>query len=168
MKIKSVRGDVVFLCNDFGDSSPIYWKGKTIQQVVSGVKAAETIAVATGINDAIYFAEFLFEIYNGSPYKREQEAGSLPVDMYTDSKTLFDSVKSSKQIDEKTFRIKIAEMKQSLQTGKLRSLNHVVTKNMLADCLTKSGANPGRLLSVLREGRQKELDVKFSLKYKSS
>ena len=182
-KVKSVGGDVILLCNDYGDAVPIYWQSKTIKQVCSSVKSAETLQMWKTTEDAIYISRIFFEIYNGDHRKSIPEddlsfpdLGQLPVDIFTDSKTLHESVYSSTQISEKLLRARIQLIQEKLDEksqAKIRNIFHVRNHHMLADCLTKLRASPGKLMKLLREakipdfkewqkeiGRQKDLKIK--------
>lgn len=154
-KIKSVRGNIVFICNESGDSAPLFWKSKTISKVVTCVKSAETHAAVEGIQEAEYFAEYMYEIYSGEPGSGEKR---IPIDFFIDSKTLHDSLYSTKQINDTSCRTSVGKMKQDLQEGRVRSIQHVKSPQMLADCLTKATANSGRLRAILAEGKQRKID----------
>ena len=60
------------------------------------------------MEDSIYLSQLIHEIYTGLVNK-----GNLPVEVYIDSKTLYESIKSSKPVAEKTVRHVIAWMKTS-------------------------------------------------------
>ena len=54
---KAVDGVVLFLTNSsITKASPLYWKAKTIGRVCHSTKDAETLNMATMIEDAIYTA----------------------------------------------------------------------------------------------------------------
>ena len=98
-KEKSDGGRVIVLSNKEGICSPLAWKSKTLQQVCKSVKSAETRSLERGMEDAIYLARMFQEIVSGNMSENQ-----IPVEMKIDSKTLFDSLNSSKQVDEKTIR----------------------------------------------------------------
>ena len=97
----------MFLMNENGDCSPLVWKSKTLQQICKSVKTAKTRSLDVGMDDSIYMSRLLYGIYIG----KSGENQHLPVEMYIDSKTLYDSIQSSKQIKEKTSRHIIAWIK---------------------------------------------------------
>ena len=72
-------------------------------------KTAETLVANKTMDDAIYFARIIREIYTG-----EKSHKQIPVEMYTNSKPLFESIYSTKQVDRKTVRHVIQGMKDSL------------------------------------------------------
>ena len=78
--------------------------------------------------------------------------------MIIDSKSLLESIKSTKPVDEKCVRSTIHGFKQHLEEKKIRSVIHTRTHNMLADCLTKRGAPCEKLLEVLQTGNMINLE----------
>ena len=65
----------------------------------------------------------------------------MPVTLFTDNKSLYDAIKSSKYVQNKRLRIDIAAVKESINT-----------KQQLADPRTKSGANMKLLLNMIMKG----------------
>ena len=79
----------------------------------------------------------------------------IPVEMKIDSKTLFDSIQSSKQIEEKTIRHLIAWVKEQLDNKTVSNISWVSSSNMLADIFTKRNANHESLVKSITEGKIK-------------
>ena len=100
---KSVGGRFIALVNKNEESSPLAWKSKTIQQVCKSVKTAETRSLEIGMEDSIYLAKTIHEIYTGKP-----NSGQIPIEVKIDSKTLIDSISSTKQVEEKSIRHLVA------------------------------------------------------------
>ena len=98
-KEKSVGGRLIVLANKKGECNPIAWKSKTLQQVCKSVKSAETRSLERGLEDAIYLARMIREVYTGKVSEDQ-----IPVEAKIDSKTLHDSLNSTKQVNEKTIR----------------------------------------------------------------
>ena len=144
---KSVGGRLVLLMNDSGDCSPLAWKSKTIQQVCKSVKSAETRSLDLGMEDCIFLCNMIQEIYFG-----KSNQSRLPVEMKIDSKTLYDSIHSSKQVEEKTIRHIIAWMKQQLEEKTVNDISWVSSSNMLADIFTKRNVNSDSLVDVMTKG----------------
>ena len=80
-----------------------------MKQICKSVKSAETRSLDLGMEDAIYMSKMMHELYTG----KSSDAHHMPVEMITDSKTLYDTIQSSKQIDEKTMRHILAWIKQT-------------------------------------------------------
>ena len=135
-KTKSVMGRFVFLTNkEESKVIPIIWKAKTIPTVCKSAKAAETRSVDKAIDDGIYVARCLREIYTG-----DRGEAQIDVDVVTDSQPLVDSLESTKQIDDKLLRPTIKAMKQMLDANMVRNIRWCDTDVMVADVLTKAGA----------------------------
>ena len=147
-KEKSVGGRFIGLVSQTGVCAPLAWKSKTIQQVCKSVKTAETRSLERGMEDSIYLARIIKEIYSGIV-----STDQIPVIVKIDSKTLLDSLNSSKQIDEKTVRHLIAWIKQQKDEKKtIESINWVSSAEQLADVFTKKNAKTDSILTVVTEG----------------
>ena len=94
-KTKSVMGRFIFLSNlDESKVVPLVWKSKTIPTVCKSAKDAETRAADKTLEDAVYVARCVKEVYTG-----DRGEAQITVDLVTDSKPLLDSINSSKQVD---------------------------------------------------------------------
>ena len=69
--------------------------------------------------------------------------------MFTDTKSMLESVASSKQIVTKTLRTVIMDLKERLLSGEITSIAWLPTKNMWADLLTKETKLPEALEDIL-------------------
>ena len=146
--VKSVGGRVSFLVNSQGMASPLNWKSKTIQQVCKSVKSAETRSLEQGLEDSIYTSRIISEIMTGKPGKH------IPVEHRIDSKTLLDSIVSTKPIEEKSTRHLLAWIKQQKdEYHYISKINWIPNQQMLADVLTKKGVKADPLLSAVELGR---------------
>ena len=133
-KSKSIEGRIIFLSNlEESRVSPIMWKARTIATVCKSPKDAETRAIDKCAEDAIYIARCIQEIYTG---KRGES--QIRVDMCTDSKSLIDSLDSTKQVESKMLRPIIKYLKQMLDAKAIHSIRWVDTDICLADILTKN------------------------------
>ena len=146
---KSVGGRVLFLMNEKDECCPLGWKSKTIQQVCKSVKTAETRSLEQGTEDAIFLSQMFHELHTGKP------GGRIPVKMNIDSKTLHDSLLSTKQVDEKTTRHLVAWIKQQVSEGVIRNVGWVSTDEMLADVFTKKNVKTDVILDVFSKGMSK-------------
>ena len=77
----------------------------------------------------------------------------IPVDVKIDSKTLLDSLNSTKQVDEKTIRHLIAWLKEQLFDKKVKQIDWVCSEEMIADVFTKANVKSDLILEVVREGK---------------
>ena len=138
---------LIGLLGQEGYFSPICWSSKKVRRVVRSTLAGETLAMADDVDSGIYVASLYSELMCGSFDK------SLKIICLTDCKSLYEAVKSQKSVREKRLRIEISGLKESLEQGWIDGLNWISTKDQLADCLTKKGASPVKLMSVLERGR---------------
>ena len=146
-KEKSVGGRFIGLANKSGVCAPLVWKSKTIQQVCKSVKTAETRSLERGMEDSIYLARMVQEIYSGIVSENQ-----IPVHMKVDSQTLVDSLNSTKQVDEKTIRHLIAWIKQQKDEKTVDSIKWVCSQEQLADVFTKKNVKTEAILTVVSEG----------------
>ena len=106
---KAIGGVLLFLTNeDMTRAVPIYWKSKTITRVCYSSKDAETINISKMMNDAIYAARQVETLYFGD-YRRR-----VKVRIFTDSEPTLESIASSKQVERKTLRPTILDLKERL------------------------------------------------------
>ena len=100
------------------------------------------------MEDSIYLARIIKEIYS-----EIVSTDQIPVTLNIDSKTLMDSLNSTKQIDEKTVRHLIAGIKQQRDESKtVESINWVSSEKQAADVFTKKNAKTDVILTVVTEG----------------
>jgi hypothetical protein len=146
--VKSVGGRVTFLDNSQGLVSPLSWKSKTIQQVCKSVKSAETRSLEQGLEDSIYTSRIISEIMTGKIDCK------ISVEHRIDSKTLYDSIISTKPIEEKTTRHLLAWIKQQKEELKnVSRIDWISNNQMLADILTKKGVRADLLLAAVTRGK---------------
>ena len=90
------------------------------------MKAAETKALEDALDDGINARRIVKEIYYGSIDLKDPE--QLPVITYTDSKSLWESLNSSRQCEEKLSRNSNAGMKELVQLGAVSNIIWVPTE----------------------------------------
>lgn len=125
---------------------PISWTSKKIRRVVRSTLAGETLAMADAADEGIFLATIYRELKFG------KSNNTVPVVCITDSKSLDEAIRSNKFVTEKRLRIEVSSIKEMLQQGQLTKVVWVDTKRQLADCLTKCGASPLRLMQALEQG----------------
>ena len=147
MHTKSAMGYFICLANKNLDISPLHWKSCVIDKVAEDIKTAETLALEKALDDAIHFSNLITEIYTGQATKN-----TMPIIANIDSKSLLESIYSTKKVKRKTMRVVISSLQQQLQKGVLTEIRHCKSKDNTADIFTKKGVNPNRILEVLRKG----------------
>ena len=83
------------------------------------------------MDDAIYAARQVEALYFGD-YKRR-----IKVRLFTDSEPTLESIASSKQVERKTLRPTIVDLKERLVDKDIHSYSWLPTQDMLADVMTK-------------------------------
>ena len=150
---KSVMGHIVFLSNEKDEINPIHWKTKVIERVAEDTKTAETLALETAVDDAVYLSNMIAEVYLG----KVGEPG-LPLIIKEDSKSLIESVYSTRKVRKKTMRVVISSLQQKLKQRTIEDIEHVSSQFQLADILTKKGVSSFMLLKSLEEGYLPKLE----------
>ena len=88
----------------------------------------------------------LLKVYTGQVNLKEPQ--QIPVEAFSDSKSLWESLHNSRQCEEKLLRCSIAGMKELMDFGMIKDVYWVPTSDQLADCLTKRGKNAQWLIRV--------------------
>ena len=143
--ISSTGGLIVFIADSSGNMSPLSWRSNKCKRVVKSSLAAEALALELGIAEALYIRHMMREILHFS-------AEQLQIHAYIDSKSLLEALRSTKLVDDRRLRIDIGAMKQAIER-EITSVNWISGKDMLANPLTKRGADGSDLLAVFQTGR---------------
>ena len=143
--VGSCMGYVVFLVGHHNKACPIAWKSGKISRVVNSTEAAEALALSEVIGESILLKKLLVSV-KGSNMK------SMKVTILTDHKGVHEALSSTKMVKNKRLRIDIAEIKECISKGDITEVRRCTTKQQLADCLTKKGADGRKLLAVLQSG----------------
>ena len=144
---KSMMGYMILLCDKKGNFNPLHWKSKVMDKVTPDIKTAETIALELAVDDAIYMSKIISEIYTGNPNSHK-----IPIVINEDSKSLVQSLSSTKKVKRKTVRLVISAIQQSINDGTISNVIHVSTKDQLADIFTEKGVKNDKLLQCLQTG----------------
>ena len=146
-KIRSTAGRVVLIENKkTGSVSIASWKTRKIVRVCRSVKSAETRALEEAIDDAVNVARLVSEVYTGKVNLKEP--AQIPVNAFTDSKSLWESIHNTRQCEEKILRNSIAGIKELIDLKMVEEVSWVPTQKQLADCMTKRGQSSEWLLRV--------------------
>ncbi|CAG2196721.1 unnamed protein product [Mytilus edulis] len=125
-------GHFIVLVGENGIFSPITWQSKRIRRVARSTLAAETLAMADAIDSGIFIASLYTELMYG-----KADPTQLPITCLTDCHSLWDAIKSTKQVSEKRLRLEISSIRELIQMHQIVSVKWIETKHQLADCLTK-------------------------------
>ena len=72
--------------------------------------------------------------------------------MFTDSKSLFDTITKLSTIAEKRILIDVAAIRQSYSSGELTNVAHVLSKYNIANPFTKERANMTEIYELMKTG----------------
>ena len=125
------------------------WISNKVKSEVSSTLSAETLALNDSLDDAVYFKHIISEIYHDNV--REIK---IPI-AYIDNKYSDESLRSTKQVQEKRLRIDTAEVQRMLESKKINEINWIPSKENLADELTKRGIDTVVLLQCISIGKLK-------------
>ena len=144
----STAGSVILLKGcESGYCAPIHWMSKPITRVTRSTMAAEARALEIAIDYAVLYSRQLKEIYTGV-----RTIHGIKVTAITDSQTLLDAIVSSRQVEDKTLVHLIYGIKDKLMHNEVYRVSWTCTLNMLADGLTKSGVQMGKLMNMIETG----------------
>ena len=147
IQTKSAMGYFICLSNPDLEISPLHWKSAVIDKVAEDIKTAETLALEKAIDDTIHFSNLLSEVYTG-----QSTMNSIPIVANTDSKSLLESIYSTKKVKRKTMRVVVPSLQQHLQQKIVSDVHHVKSSDNIADVFTKKGVATDRILNVLKNG----------------
>jgi len=122
------------------------WSANKVKRVVHSAFAAETLGCTDALSDAVYCRQLVSEILYNKPDSRVIEIFG-----FVDNMQLFDQISSTKQCSDKRIRLDVAEIQETV-TKEVSTISWTATADMLADCLTKRGADFSELAKVVEEG----------------
>ena len=134
---------VIFLAGPDQLMSPICWNSKKTRRVVRSTLAAETLAMADAIDTAVWIANLYSEFLKIN----------LQIVCLTDCKSLWEAIKATTSVTEKRLRVEMASIKELLEKNIIQEIRWLDSSEQLADCMTKKGASPRRLLEALETGK---------------
>jgi ribonuclease HI len=140
--VDSCGGHIIFLCDNDNMCCALSWHSGKLKRVARSTIAAETMALSSGIEEAMYLRQVItFSI-----------GGVLPIIAITDNKSLLQAINSTHLVEEKRLRIDISAIKEIVDSENV-SVVWVPGVRQLADCLTKKGASPHKLMDVISNGQ---------------
>ena len=145
--------------------SPVLYFGRVKHcAVVRSTIAAETTAMVDVLDVGFYLAHSLSEIiypcHKNDNTKHLGRASTYlhcneltPIIAFTDNESLYRNAYSTTMVSEHRLRIDLAIIKQMLENKELDCINWLSSGKQLADCLTKQGADPIKLMCSLESGK---------------
>jgi len=148
--LKSTEGYILLLRGEGDRCAAISWKSKLISRVCKSAKSAETLALENAMDSAICIGRQLRQIQTGVVYEKP-----AAIHAFTDSASLVESIRSTKQVDEGAMRLHVERIKDHLQSKDIETVKWIPTDKMLADPRTKMKADSSNLTNLLRTGTWK-------------
>ena len=126
------------------------WHSKRIRRVARSSLAAETLGLSDTVGNGVYrwqwsLFELLPELLFNDPY-------CIPVEVMSDSKSLYGVLHSKKNVSEKCLRIDTVLLKEFIDNKSVTKIHYVPSQNQLANVLTKRTALSRELLNTLSKG----------------
>lgn len=119
---------------------PLSWQSKKLHRITKSPLASEASAVCEGADAAYLIAATMKEVY---PQK------DVKVVCITDSKSLFDNLKTTKVNADKRLRVDMSRLKEMAIEEEVK-FQWIEGRKQLADALTKRGASTDQLVEALR------------------
>ena len=138
----SQGGFIVFLSGSDGRVAPLSWQSKKLHRVTRSTLSSETLAVIEAVDAAMLMRLQIQELFGVT----------VAVNVFTDSKSLQQTVHTSKIMTDKSQRVSVAYLRQFINKGEI-TLSWLDSHNQLADTLTKLGAASDQLREVLESSR---------------
>ena len=113
--------------------------------MVHSTLAAEALSLQQCLSTAEYIRFILAEAWRVKP-------NTIPIFSYIDNNDLYSALHSTTLVSDKKLRIDIAAIKQTM-TEENVSVQWLRSTEMIADCLTKKGADSSTLMSVIQQGQ---------------
>ena len=143
--VNSCGGHIVFLVGKEQKCCPIAWHSGKLKRVARSTLSAETMALVSGLEEAMYIRELI------SMCVQVQ----LKIRAVVDNRSLVESLGSTSLVDDKRLRIDISAIKEIIETDNV-TVSWLPGHGQLANCLTKKGASCKDLLEVLSTGKLPE------------
>ena len=141
---------LIFLTDEEKRCNLVSWQSKRIKRIVRSSLAAETLALSEGIDAALFISTLYNEIIHGPNNAKQYPA--IPITAYTDNKSLYDALKSSKFVIDRRLRIDIGALRELVARRNVKEIAWIDNTKQLADALTKRGSSTDKLKDVLRNG----------------
>ena len=147
-KVNSSRGYVIFLCSG-EQACCLTWAANKVSRVVSSTLESETLACVDGLNHAEWLRGIIAELL----YGKDGDESLINIIGYIDSDQLYQNLHSTHLVSNHKLRRDVEIIKEKLTLGTVSEIRWISNKGMLADPLTKKGADCTKLDIVLETGR---------------
>lgn len=138
----SQLGIVVTLCDKHDNASILHYASWKSRRVANSVLAAEVHALTSCYDYSYTIAHDLSNILSQK----------IPIEIFTDSKSIFDTITKLKSITEKRLLIYLSALREAYTSGEIRNMGHILTSYNVADPLTKK-MNSTIMTQLLETGK---------------
>ena len=128
----------MFLTNPEGIAAPLSWHSSKLHRVTKSTLSSESLAVVEAVDAAILIRLQIQEIFSVFP----------DITVYTDSRSLYQTVHTSNICSDKSQRVTLSYLRQFINNGEIM-IKWIDGNNQLADSLTKLGSAGYQLRGVL-------------------
>ena len=142
----STGGCIIFLAAS-NRCSPLMWKASKLKRVCRSSAAAEGLSLSDALDEALFIRIMLCQMLG-------VHNETIPIIAYTDHEGLRANISNvlHPKVCDKRLKLEIANIRQSIFNGEVRDIVWCDSRQQLADCLTKRGANGMKLMKVLQSG----------------
>lgn len=137
----SQLGYIIALCDKHGNSCLLAYKSFKSRRVLRSILATEAAALAEAFDLSIVIAKELRNTLNQD----------VEIDLYTDSKSLFDIITRGSSASNKGLMIDLKALQQAYQRFDIRSIYNIASEFNPADAMTKA-VNNATLVKLATQG----------------
>ena len=141
--VSSGGGHVILLVGEHEQSSVISWKANKIRRVIRSTMAAEALALEEALEHTIFVRALLMEMMFLN--------SRMPIESWIDSENAFKGLNSTHSVSDQKLKIDIACIKENIANENV-VLRKCPGQEMIANSLTKRGANSEHLIQILTNG----------------
>ena len=153
-KTSSAMGFVILLTDGFqpglnNKANVLSWKACKTRRIVASTYDAETLALTTALEEAVFIRDQLSKLLN----LKEKE---LKIEAFCDCNDTVEAVLANKPLPNKNSRLaalEIARIKEMRELGMLNAIYWIPTRFQLADLMTKRGVNVEPLVETISKAR---------------
>ena len=147
---RSIGGQLILIGNKYNDRAvPVLWKSKLIRKVCKSPKDAETVNLGILVDMARHTANQVGQIL----YGKNGIYNQIKVRILTDNLGVLESIASSHQVERRTMRSDIADLKQQLEDRNVDFYAWCQDERMISDILTKDKKEKFGLDGLIRDNR---------------
>ena len=151
--IGSAMGYMILLTEGFREGSGtkanvLSWRSVKTKRIVASTYDAETLALTTALEEAVFIREQLCKMLN-------LEEDVIKIEAFCDCRDTCAAVNANKPMPNQNSRLaalEVARIIEMKQLGMLYDLKWISTKIQMADCLTKRGACVENMVKTISRG----------------